>query len=421
VRVGAAVRKRPLVPILLAVVAVGVAAGIWSRDTATPHRLCLTALDVGQGDSFLLSLPGDRYWLVDGGGLPGGGYDIGAARVLPALRRRGVDHLDRVLVSHADGDHFEGLFSVIEQISVGSLWIPSRRRLPRRMARLLESAESRGVPIRVVDAGDSFGPGRAPLQVRLVHPWPGWDEGLGREQRSENNRSLVLRLQLGAVSFLLTGDIERQTEMRLLAMGAVERSTVLKAPHHASRTSSTPRFVAVVDPLVAVAGIGRNNRFGFPHASVVARYLGRGTPLYWTGRHGAVRTCTDGYSLWVEQERGQGWSELRRWDEADVLQWVQDGRRPPSDAWLRSPEPGSTLADERVTQPEIVRRREPAAEPSRLTQDDGVPVVVPPKEAPGQEASPLPSSGPAPDLDASGAWRRQRRQRARLRAPWKGR
>ncbi|MBN95853.1 MAG: hypothetical protein CL928_17570 [Deltaproteobacteria bacterium] len=385
------------------------------------YEACLTVLDVGQGDSQLLSLPGGEHWLIDGGGLPGGGYDVGAGRVLPALRRQGVDHLERVLVSHADGDHFEGLFSVIKQVSVGALWVPSRRRLPRRMMSLLESAESRGIRVFAADQGDPFGPVTAPIRTTLLQPWPGWEDGLASHHRSENNRSLVLRVQLGAVSFLLTGDIEELAESQLVALGRVRRSTVLKVPHHGSRTSSTPSFVAAVDPLVAVAGIGRENRFGFPHASVSSTYLARGSSLYWTGRHGSVRACTDGYGLTVEQEAGAGqWSELRSWSPAEVLRWFSSGDAggehtvgPAGDAMGQTPR--RLVAEESFSSQGVDRSNDVLP----LGHQEGLDGSASPVPAAATPPPPI-SAMHSPELTVTGAWRRQRRHRSRLRAPWKG-
>jgi len=296
--------------------------------------LCLTVLDVGQGDALLLSFSGQRHWLVDGGGVAGGGYDVGRHRLLPMLRRLGVERLDKVFVTHPHADHFEGLFAVIESIDCDELWLHERRELGPRMRALVRLASRRGVRIREASTGAQPGPGPAPIESELLYPWPGVRQALGPGDSDANNHSLVLRLALGKVSFLLTGDIESPAEDLLLQRGAALRSTVLKVPHHASNTSSTPGFVERVDPLIAVAGIGADNRFGFPHASVTARYLGRGTPLYWTGRQGPMRLCTGGYSLRLERlsERGAP-TVLRTWDAQALARWSRAGdeltERPP--------------------------------------------------------------------------------------------
>jgi competence protein ComEC len=91
-----------------------------------------------------------------------------------------------------------------------------------------------------------------------------------------------------AVRFLLTGDADAAAEHRLLELDADVRADVLKVPHHGSRTSSSAAFLDAVEPVLAVASIGRGNRFGHPAAEVVARYIDRGIPLLRTDRDGSI-------------------------------------------------------------------------------------------------------------------------------------
>ena len=362
----------------------------WGGDPFEPQRLCLTVIDVGQGDSLLVDLPDGGHWLVDGGGGAGAG-DTGRYRVLPALRRRGIDRLDGVVVTHGHADHVGGLEAVLEELEVGALWIPSATGNPALVGELVRQASRRGVPVRSALAGDR--PEVAPpAEVELLHPWPGWTA----EPDGENDRSLVLRIALGRVSFLLAGDIEGPAERRLLLADRLPRSTVLKVPHHASRTSSTPDFLDRVDPLVAVAGIGQDNRFGFPHASVARRYLQRGTPLLWTGRHGSLRACTDGWSLQVERAPKEGrWETVRSLDAAEIDAW-QRADLP------RSPEPPRCAeAEQTWRKPERKRRRKRTKKRKRKRK---------------AEAAPTPEPEPTPPvLLDDREWERHRKRRRRLK------
>ena len=105
-----------------------------------------------------------------------------------------------------------------------------------------------------------------------------------RADAGENNRSLVLKLTYGAISFLFTGDIEQEAESVLLQTSDDLRATVLKVPHHGSRTSSSDPFVRAVDPRVAVFSVQRDSRFGHPHPMVVERYKALRRPSLSHGR-----------------------------------------------------------------------------------------------------------------------------------------
>jgi competence protein ComEC len=111
-----------------------------------------------------------------------------------------------------------------------------------------------------------------------------------------NDRSLVLKLQHGDVSFLFPGDIEAAGEEHLSPGGV----TVMKAPHHGSSTSSSPGLLAQTHPRFVVFCVGNHNRFHFPHAPVVQRYEAMGTQCYRTDLNGAVRFLSDGRGVRVE-------------------------------------------------------------------------------------------------------------------------
>lgn len=254
------------------------------------RSLVVTFLAVGQGDSTLVQAPGGEAILVDGGGDPSGRFDPGARIVVPALAELGATHLRAAVLSHPHPDHLLGLLSVIERVRVDELWIA--RGLDRQgplLTRLSSAAQGRGVRLRELSAGERLPLGGATVEV--LHP------SEGHASLGENDASLVLRVRLRDVAFLLPGDVEEQGEEALLE-GPSPKATVLKAPHHGSRTSSTAGFVQAVRPEHVVFTVGRN-RFGFPREEVVARYRSVGSQVHRTDRSGALRFATDGTSLEV--------------------------------------------------------------------------------------------------------------------------
>lgn len=271
-------------------------------------KLGVTVLDVGQGDSIFAEFPDGRTMLIDGGGLAGsdwiGGYrsgtDVGEGVVSPYLWSLGLKRIDVVALTHADHDHIDGLYTILQNFQVGQLWIGWDDPRPA-LARLLDQARVRGVPVRHVDEGEHFDFGNARADVL----WP----PAGGAGDSPNNNCLVLRLSQGQSHFLLTGDIEQQAEQEMIADREPLASEFLKVPHHGSKTSSSAPFLASVQPRVAVVSVGASNPFGHPAPAVVERYDEDGVRLLRTDRDGAVTALADGNALmistFVAQQAGE--------------------------------------------------------------------------------------------------------------------
>jgi competence protein ComEC len=262
-------------------------------------KLEVSVLDVGQGDSIFTAFPDGRTMLIDGGGQPGSkwvggqrsGLDVGEQVVSPYLWSRGIKHLDVVALTHAHHDHLDGLHSVLQNFRVGELWI-GRDEETVAFESLLKEARERGVPVVHEVSGSKF-------------DWDGvtgdvlWPADLTPVNEASNDDSLVLRLEDGNVRFLLAGDIQKKVEQRLVKEDAEISADFLKVPHHGSKTSSTPDFVAAVAPKVAVVSAGEANPFGHPAPGTVERYAQAGVRLLRTDRDGAVTAITDGHTLTV--------------------------------------------------------------------------------------------------------------------------
>ncbi|MDG2303936.1 MAG: DNA internalization-related competence protein ComEC/Rec2 [Candidatus Binatia bacterium] len=268
-----------------------VAAALWLR--APTGQMRLAALDVGQGDALLLEAPGGDLWVVDAGGL-GGDFDTGASVVVPAVAARRGGSLRAVVLSHADRDHYGGLAAVIEALRPGEFLWNDRPSESRSFQALLEAARRGGAAQVAASAGKRFWDSRGEVELTVVHP-PEASASFGR-----NDASLVLSARYGATRILFAGDIEARAERSLVRGGADLAATVLKVPHHASRTSSTAAFVRAVRPGLAIASLGTFNRFGFPAPEVSARYHRAGTRWRATGRWGEVVLVSDGQVERVE-------------------------------------------------------------------------------------------------------------------------
>ena len=253
-------------------------------------------LDVGQGDSALIVTPEGRQVLVDGG--PGG---MGAAQAVGDRMPFWDRDLDMVVLTHPDEDHFRGLVEVLRRYGVDNVLESGRvseNPLYLEWEKALEGRKSR--PIAAFQGQSLVLDSNVLLEV--LNPPPQAISGTGS---NSNNNGVVLRLTYGRVSFLLTADIEGEAESRLLQGGLPLQSSVLKVPHHGSKTSTTPPFLSAVSPLAAVISSGADNRFAHPHPEVTDRLAAMpgGARTYLTADRGDIEFITDGERLWVRTER----------------------------------------------------------------------------------------------------------------------
>ena len=255
-------------------------------------NLRVTALDVGQGDALLVELPDGAAMLVDGGGT-WRGPDPGARVVVPTLADRRRRDLDVVIATHPHPDHVGGLARTLAWANVRELWDtgPIRGSPSAAHEHMLAVARTRGV--RVLAPADVCGPERAfhGASLRVWAPCPAREAGV-----SANDGSFVIQLRFGRAIVLLPGDIERETEHRLAPW--LPAVTLLKIPHHGSRTSSTPEFLDRVRPRVALVSAGHPSPFDHPHGDVLARYGAIGTSVWDTSRHGAVSVLLHADGIW---------------------------------------------------------------------------------------------------------------------------
>jgi competence protein ComEC len=244
------------------VLAVGLAA--WPLVHPADGRLRVAVLDVGQGDALVVEGPDGRAIVIDAGPGGAGRLDAGERAVSPYLWWRGLLRVAATVITHEHTDHAGGMAAVRERFPGADVWT----------ARDLTTAP-RALGGAVVTA--------LPL---IAGPRP-------------NDRALVLRVEYGAVSFLLTSDVPGVVEHALVDRHWSLRSTVLKVAHHGARDSSVAPFLAAVRPTVAAVSVGTRNAYRHPDPGTLARLEAAGARVLRTDRDGAILFETDGRSLTV--------------------------------------------------------------------------------------------------------------------------
>jgi competence protein ComEC len=288
-------RSRRLIPAAaLAAVLCLASALLWLAASGPDSgRLTVTFLDVGQGDAILIEGPDGHRILVDGGP---SGQAITAAlgRHLPFHDRR----LDMVLLTHPQQDHLGGLPEVIEQYDIrGVLANHLQGDSGSEVYRAWQKAlEARGLRARAAARGQTIDLGGGAV-VSVLSPNP------NDHPATVNDSSLVLRITMAEISFLLTGDITEVGESGLVRSGSDLRTTVLKVAHHGSMTSTSLDFLERAKPTIDLISVGVGNRYGHPVPEILER-LG-GDLILRTDQHGDVTFSTDGRHLWLETQRGR--------------------------------------------------------------------------------------------------------------------
>jgi len=273
-------------------------------------KLHIDFLDVGQGDSALVTMPGGTTLLIDGGGRPNIDWNksedddreapfqrdtrsIGEGVVSEFLWARGLDQVDFILPTHADADHIDGLNDVARNFKVRSVLVARTPTADSEYAKFVATMRETGVPVERVGAGDVLRLGSVSAEV--LWPPPSADA----DAPYRNNDGLVLRIRYGERSFLFMADIEKETEAALLKSNLNLRADVIKVAHHGSRTSSTQPFVDAARPSMAIISVGRDSIFGHPHKEVIERWQASGAQVMTTGQRGTISVVCDGGELSV--------------------------------------------------------------------------------------------------------------------------
>ena len=245
-------------------------------------RVCF--IDVGQGDCTLITACG-RNILIDSGEYEEYGT------VARYLSDRGIERLDSIIMTHPHTDHMGSMYRIVERFGADSFIMPDVKDLTPSFplyVKLIEALGKRGIPVRYAVPGTKTELGEN-CRLEFLAPVSDYDD--------LNNYSVVTRFVYGGVSFLLTGDTEREAERDILESGADISADVIKVPHHGSGTSSLKIFVQAVSPTYAVFSVGESNDFGHPHSNITELYRKLGVSVYRTDMNGSVVFTTDGATI----------------------------------------------------------------------------------------------------------------------------
>lgn len=238
-------------------------------------------IDVGQADAALL-FSGGKTMLIDGGNREDSNL------IAAYLKKYNLTHLDYFICTHAHEDHVGGLSGALSVSSAGEIFAPKTEADTKVYQNFKNKAKEQGISIQHPSPGKSFAFGESVAE--FLGPVTEKTDDL-------NNTSLVLKVTCGEVSFLFTGDAERDEELSIIDEGYDVSATVLKVGHHGSNSSTSYPFLREIMPKYAVISVGKDNDYGHPDDKVLARLRDAGATVFRTDEMGDIIIETDGKNI----------------------------------------------------------------------------------------------------------------------------
>ena len=257
------------------------------QDNFLKNGVEIYFLDVGQGDSTIISTAKNKTIVIDGGEGEKSGFDYGKNVLFPFLINKGVRKIDFLIFSHFDSDHCGGLIYLLENIKVEKILIGKQFEKNENFEYIVNLANKKHIKIIELQAGNKI---NIEKNSSLEILWPSVAEKIS--ENAINNNSLVCKFVYKNFSMLLTGDIESIAEEKLLGKYKNTNrlnANILKIAHHGSKTSSNQEFLNEVNPKIALIGVGRKNKFGHPNQEVLERLKEKGIQIYRTDQNGEIQ------------------------------------------------------------------------------------------------------------------------------------
>ena len=243
-------------------------------------------LNVGQGEALFIESPTGAQVLVDGG--PSRKILSELTRVMSPFDRS----IDAIIITNPDADHIGGFVDVLKNYKIDKILEPGTFNNSRTYQNLKTQIKNKKIEEVLAQKGMRLNMGGG-VKIDILFPdrdVSAWDP---------NDGSIIMKLFYGQVSVLLTGDATMKTE-KIILDNLTENmlsSTILKVPHHGSRTSSSREFIQAVLPKYAMVSNGQNNKYGHPHQDTLDTLAEFGARVFRTDLLGTIIMQSNGQNV----------------------------------------------------------------------------------------------------------------------------
>lgn len=265
-----------------------------SPSSGAEDDLTVAFINVRQGDGTVIQTPDGKTIVIDAGvgSSTYSSYDAGSMVMAPYLDEKGIKKIDMVVATHPDWDHIGGIPYILENYEVGMVLDCGVPHTTEAYKKYQDLVAKKGIKYVIASQGQVLDWGDC-VKAEVLAPVGSIEKRQGAKDL--NNTSVVIRLSYGDVSFMMVGDCGTEQEETITPVyGPGLKSTILRAGHHGSDTSSGEEFVNLVSPEVVVISAGKRNKFGHPKQSVIDKFESMGSRIYRTDYSGTVIVKTDG-------------------------------------------------------------------------------------------------------------------------------
>lgn len=245
--------------------------------------------DVGQGDSIFIETMDKKQILIDGG------PDLSVLEKIGRIMSFYDRYIDIVVLTHPEQDHLNGLIEILKRYNVGAVITSGIIKDTDQYKEFIKIIKEKNIPVYIAKLGGEIDFGNN-IKLNILYPF---ESIAGKEASDVNNFSVVSQLIYNNFKLLLTGDIEKSAENKLINSGIDLKSDILKIAHHGSKTSTSDEFLKKVDALLAVILVGKDNKYGHPHQEVLDRL--KNILTLKTGDMGDIKILSNGEEFFIKK------------------------------------------------------------------------------------------------------------------------
>jgi len=257
------------------------------KEVTAEGEMKVTFIDIGQGDATLIQTE-EQCMLIDTGS------SSEKEALLTVLDSCQVTYIDFLVLTHPDEDHIGNGNTIMETYSVGAVLYPEVESDTKAWSITLNAINNSDAVVEHPMEGDIYYIGDAVAEIITPNTIT--------DTTTKNNASIGMKLTHGSKSFILCGDAEEEAENKMVSANIYLEADVLKCSHHGSATATTQAFLDRINPVYAIISCGANNKYGHPHAEVLARLEDDDVQIYRTDLQGSITAISDGNNIRISSE-----------------------------------------------------------------------------------------------------------------------